>query len=197
MKKFLRIVVLGALVVLTLAYCSKRPAQEIGDVEAVINAAVKDGAEVYAESELEKIRTDFGAAMDEVNAQGKKFLKKYGSSREMLAAVKTEAEAVKALIPERKEQAKTQALTALEEAKAALEDAKTFLSQAPKGKGTKADIDAFTADLKGLEDSLPEVQRLIDLEEYFGASAKANIIKEKAAGISAQIQQAIEKVKKR
>jgi hypothetical protein len=50
------------------------------------------------------------------------------------------------------------------------------------------------ADIKGLEESLPEVQSLIDAENYAVATEKANAIKEKAAAVSDQINQALEKV---
>ena len=64
------------------------------------------------------------------------------------------------------------------------------------GKGTKADIMAMKADLAGLETSFAEVQTAIDGADYFGASAKAATIKEKATVISDQVKAAIEKVKR-
>jgi len=52
----------------------------------------------------------------------------------------------------------------------------------------------MTGDVKGLEDSLPDVQKSIDGEDYDGAVSKAKSIKEKADAVSSQVQQAIEKV---
>ena len=196
MRNLFKVFVLGFFVAFLFTSCGKQPTQEISQAEAAVNDAIKEGADVYAKEELKKLQDDLAAAMEEVNTQGKKVFKKYGNAKKMLLQVKTDAEALKATIPAKKEEAKNDALKALDEAKVAVEEAKALLAKAPKGKGTKADIEAFTADLKGLEDMLTEVQQGIDTEDYFGATDKAKIIKEKAISISDQIKAAIEKVKR-
>ncbi len=196
MKTGFKLLALGVFAVFLLASCSK-PQQAMDEAKAAVEAAKNEGADVYAAEELKALEDSLTAAMDEVETQGQKFFKKYGSSKEMLAKVKTDAEALKASLPERKEQAKAEAMAMMEEAKAALEEAKALLEKAPKGKGTKADIDAYIADLKGLEDSLIDVQGTIDGGDYLGALDSAKTIKEKATSISDQINLAIEKVKRR
>lgn len=197
MKNLMKISVLGFLVVFLFTSCAKQPTQQIDEAKAAIDAVVKAGGDIYAKDELKKLNDDYNAAMDEVNAQAKKLFKKYGKAKEMLAKVKADAESVAQLIPARKEEAKNNALTALNEAKAAFETAKALLDKAPKGKGTKADIEAMKSDLAGLEAQLAEVQASIDREDYFGARDKAVSIKEKANAISEQVNAAIEKVKGR
>ena len=197
MKNLMKISVLGLLVVFLFTSCAKQPTQQIDEAKAAIDAVVKAGGDIYAKDELKKLNDDYNAAMDEVNAQAKKLFKKYGKAKEMLAKVKADAESVAQLIPARKEEAKNNALTALNEAKAAFETAKALLDKAPKGKGTKADIEAMKSDLAGLEAQLAEVQASIDREDYFGARDKAVSIKEKANAISEQVNVAIEKVKGR
>jgi ElaB/YqjD/DUF883 family membrane-anchored ribosome-binding protein len=195
MKNLMKLSVLGLLVVFLFTSCAKQPTQQINDAKAAINAVVTAGGETYAKDELKKLNDDFNAAMDEINAQSKKLFKKYGKAKEMLAKVKSDADAVVKLIPARKEEAKNNAINAQNEAKAAYEEAKALLDKAPKGKGTKADIEAMKADLAGLESQLNEVQASIDKEDYFGAKDKAVSIKEKANAISEQVKAAIEKVK--
>ena len=197
MKNLMKISVLGLLVVFLFTSCAKQPTQQIDEAKAAIDAVVKAGGDIYAKDELKKLNDDYNAAMDEVNAQAKKLFKKYGKAKEMLAKVKADAESVAQLIPARKEEAKNNALTALNEAKAAFETAKALLDKAPKGKGTKADIEAMKSDLAGLEAQLAEVQASIDREDYFGARDKAVSIKEKANAISEQVNAANEKVKGR
>ena len=197
MKNLMKISVLGLLVVFLFTSCAKQPTQQIDEAKAAIDAVVKAGGDIYAKDELKKLNDDYNAAMDEVNAQSKKLFKKYGKAKEMLAKVKTDAESVAQLIPARKEEAKNNALTALNEAKTAFETAKALLDKAPKGKGTKADIEAMKSDLAGLEAQLAEVQASIDREDYFGAHDKAVSIKEKASAISEQVNAAIEKVRGR
>jgi hypothetical protein len=194
MKHFIRYFTLGLIAAFLFAACAKQPTQESDAAKAAVEAVTKEGADVYAKDELKKLNDDLTASLDEVNTQSKKFFKKYGTAKEMLAKVKTDAEALKPVLAARKEEARTNALAALGEAKAAVDEAAVLLGKAPKGKGTRADIEAFKADLKALEDSLGEVQKAIDGANYFGAIDKAKVIKEKAAGISDQIKKAMEKV---
>jgi hypothetical protein len=197
MKHFSKFFVLGIFAVSLFSSCAKQPTETIDAAKASIEAATKEGASVYAADELKKLNDDLQAAMDEVSTQSKKFFKKYGTAKEMLAKVQADADALKATIPAKKEAAKNAALQAQTEARAALDEAKALLDKAPMGKGTKADIMAMKADLDGLETSFAEIQAAIDGEDYFGASSKAATIKEKATVISDQVKAAIEKVGKR
>lgn len=196
MKNLMKLSVLGLVVVFLFTSCAKQPTQQIDEAKAAIAAVQAAKGDIYAKDELKKLNDDLQAALDEVNAQSKKLFKKYGKAKEMLAKVKTDAEAVQALIPARIEEAKNAALTAQNEAKAAFDEAKALLDKAPKGKGTKADIEAMKADLAGLEAQLTEVQTAIDGEDYFGAKDKALSIKDKAAAIAEQVKAAIAKVKR-
>jgi len=196
MKNILKILIFTILLALIFFGCSKRPTAEIADAEAAVEAVSNEGADVYAKEELMKLQDDFGAAWDEVNAQNQKFIKKYGKAKEMFIQVKANAEALEVQIQGRKEQAKNNALTVLDEAKAMLDEAKALLEKTPKGKGNRADINAFQADLKGLEDLIPEIQKMIDQEEFFSASDKAQVIKIQVGRVTDQIKEAMEKVKK-
>ncbi len=196
MKNYVRLAVLGIFLVSLFSSCAKQPTQAIDAAKAAVEAASSEGAAVYAADELKKLNDDMQAAMDEVNTQqGKKFFKKFGTAKEMLAKVQTDADALMASIPAKFEAAKNAAIQAQSEVQAAITEAKTMLEQAPKGKGTKADIEAMKSDLAGLEASFPEIQAAIDAEDYLGASSKAATIKEKAAAITEQVKAAIEKVK--
>jgi chromosome segregation ATPase len=194
MRNIIRLWVLGIAVVFLFASCSK-PQQAIDEAQAALEAAKNEGADIYAAEELKALEDSMASAMDEVEAQSKKFFKSYGDARDSLAQLKADADALKASIPERKEKAKNDAIAMMEEAQAAVAEAKALLEKAPRGKGTRADIEAFTADLKGMEDSLVNVQEMIDSGDYLGALDSAKAIQEKAANISQEIQRAIEKVK--
>jgi hypothetical protein len=194
MKKFSQLLILGIFVIGLFTSCAKQPTEAIDAAKAAIDAASSAGANVYAADELKKLNDDMQVAMDEVNTQSKKFFKKFGTAKEMLTKVQADADALKATIPAKIEAAKNAALQAQTEARAALDEAKALLDKAPMGKGTKADIMAMKADLAGLETSYAEIQTAIDGADYFGASAKAATIKEKATVISDQVKAAIEKV---
>ncbi len=195
MKHFTKFLVLGIFAVSLFTSCAKQPTEQIDAVKASIAAAQAEGADVYAPEELKKLNDSMQAAMDEITTQSKKFFKKYGPAKEMLAKVQADADALKASIPAKKEAAKNAAIQAQTDAKTALDEAKALLDKAPKGKGTKADIEAMKADLAGLDMSFAEIQTAIDSQDYFGASGKAATIKEKAMAITDQVKTAMEKVK--
>jgi len=178
------------------AGCGKQPVEDITAAKSAVEALVAEGADKYATEELKFANDDLSAAMAEVKAQDEKTFKNYDKAKELLAKAKTTAETAKADVPAKKEQAKVAAIAAQEAAKIAVDEATSLLAKAPKGKGTQADIEAMKADVAGLEQSLTEVQSLIDGGDYNAATEKANPIKDKAAELSAQITEAMAKVAK-
>jgi hypothetical protein len=188
------LLVLAVVVMFIFVGCAKEPTQEISDAKAALEAVIDEGANTYTPDEIKALNDQFATAVEEANAKTGKLFASNSAAIEKLVKIKTDAEALKAVIPVKKDEAKNAALAAQTEVQTALEEAKTLLANAPKGKGTQADIAAFTADLQAIEDSVPELQKAIDSEDYFGASEKAKSIKEKSVSISDQIKQAIEKV---
>ncbi len=185
-----------ALVILTfLVSCGKKPTQEIESTQGAVNAVISEGLGKYAPEDEKKLQDAMAAAMEEIKVQEGKTFKNYDKAKQMLAEVKKSAEEMKAALPAKKEAAKQNAISAQEAAKTAVNEAKSLLAKAPKGKGTAADIQALSGDVKGLEDSLTEIQGLIEKEEYGEAVTKANATKEKASSVTNEINQAIEKVK--
>jgi len=197
MKNFIKVLAFSLMVAFIFTSCAKQPTQQMDAAKAAIEGVAQANGDIYAKDELKKLNDDLTLANDEVTAQSKKFFKKYGKAKEMLAKLVTDADAVKALIPARIEETKNDAVMAQTEAKAAVDEAKALLENAPKGKGTKADIEAMKADLAGIEMSLTDVQAAIDAQDYFGAKDKAVVVKDKAVVIADQVKAAIEKVKGR
>ena len=196
MKNTIKIAAVAVAAVLVISSCAKQPSGEIDAAKAAIQAIVDAKGDVYAKDELKKLNDDMQAALDGINTQSKKFFKKYGASKETLAKIVADAEAVKTLIPGRIEEAKAAAEMAVNDAKTAWDEAKALLEKAPKGKGTQADIAAMKADLDGLEAALSEAMTDFDAEDYVGAGEKAAAIKATAVGISDQIKAAMAKVRR-
>ena len=196
MKNIVKGLSLALIVVFAFTSCAKQPVQMMDAAKAAIQSVIDAKGGVYAKDELNKLNGDLQAALDAVTAQSKKFFKKYGPAKEMLTKVVADADAVKALIPGRIAEAKAAAEAALAEAKTVFEEAKALLEKAPKGKGTKADIEAMKADLAGVEAAMVDVDAALAAEDYFGAKDKAGIIKDKAAAIVEQVNAAIAKVKR-
>lgn len=196
MKQLFRLLIIGLIGAFLLSGCAKAPTVEMNDSKAAVEAATNADTQTYAQAELAKLTSDLEAANTEVKTQDDKFLfKNFDKAKTMLATVKTDADNVKAVAAQKKEEAKQAAIAAQGEAKAAIDAANVLLADAPTGKETKQDIEAFKADLTGLTDSLTGLQQSIDQEKYADASSNAAAIKEKAANISAQITAALEKVK--
>jgi hypothetical protein len=192
--KRIGMVVLAVGLLAFLTSCGQKPTKEIEEATAAMNAVVSEGLGKYAPEDEKKLKDSMAAVMAEIKVQEDKTFKDFDKTKQMLADLQKTASEMKKALPAKKEKAKQDALAASEAAKAAVEEAKKLLAKAPKGKGTAADIEALRGDAKGIGDMLPELQALIEKEDYSTAVSKANAIKEKAAGIASQIQQALEKV---
>lgn len=195
MKNVMKLMALVAVAALVFSACGSKPTKVMDDAKASVEALAAQGADKYAPEEYKKLSDDLTAAMDEVKAQDGKLFKSYGKAIGSLNQVLTDAAALKAALPAKIEAVKASALSLQGEAATAVKDAEALLKKAPMGKGTKADIDAFKADLKGLTDSLPQIQTALDNKDYKGAADQAKAIKDKAMSIVEQINAAIAKVK--
>ncbi len=194
MRRVVRYAVLAAVGMLAVAGCSSPPTQEMDAAKTSIQGVVTAGADKYAPEDLKKLNDQLAAANAEIKAQEGKFFKSYDKSKEMFAKVKADADALKPTLATKKEEAKKNAEAAQNAAKASIEEASALLAKAPVGKDSRAEIEAMKADVKGLEDGLAEVSKLVASEDYTSAADKAKAIGEKAAGVSAQVKQAMEKV---
>lgn len=196
-KNMIKQIVMVLVVAMVFIGCAKKPEMELNNAQAALTAAMEEGANKYAKDEAKALNDELQAALDEMKVQEGKIFKNYDKTKEMLAKVNGEADALKAKIPAIKEQAKNDAQAAADAAKASIEEAKALLAKAPRGKGSRADIEMMKADVTGLEASLAEVQTLIDTEEYFLAADKANVIKTSAAGVIEAVNQAFAKTGKK
>jgi hypothetical protein len=197
MKGLLKYFTYGLLVMFILVGCAKQPSEDINAAQKAVEDLKATGAEKYIPEDTKKVDDSLAAALNEIKAQDGKFAlsRNYDKAKQMLAQVKADAEKVKVDIAAKKEEAKKNALAGQQAARASVKEAKALLAKAPMGKGARADIEALKGDIKGLEDSVPELQQLIDKEDYAVAIDKAKAIKEKADGVSNQIKEAMKKVK--
>ncbi len=194
MKGIKKHVVLVLAIAVALIAC-KQPTDQINNAKAAIESATKAGADKYAVDESKKLDADLKAAMDEVATQDKKFFKKFGPAKEMLAKVQTDADALKAALPAKVEAAKNLAVSLQGEARKGLDAAKALLDKAPKGKGTAKDLEALKGDLAGAETAFADIQKAIDVQDYIAAQDKAKSVSAVAAKVAEQVQAAIDKVK--
>jgi hypothetical protein len=196
MNNIMKYLVLAMVAIFLFSGCAKEPTEDINATKTAVDTAKSEDATKYLPEEVKNVNDAMQAAEQEIKVQKDKMFKNYSKAKELLAKAKADADALKVNLEAKKEEAKNNATAAQEAAKTSIEEAKGLLDQAPKGKGSMADIEAFKADLKGMEDSLIEVQTAIDSGDYIGAIEKATAIKDKATGIADQVKAAMEKVGK-
>lgn len=170
----------GFFVLCALAACSKQPVQEINVAKSAVDSAMAEGAEKYSPAEAKKVNDALASAMAEVKMEDGKFVKDYKKAREMLATVKTDADNLKAGLAAKKEEAKKKAIAAEESAEASVSEAKESLAKAMKSTQVELDIEVLSNTIRGLDESLAEIRKLIDTEDYTTAIEKADVLKEKA-----------------
>jgi len=183
----------GFLVLFALTACSKQPVQEINAAKSAVDSAMAEGAEKYSPAEAKKVNDALTEAMTEIKTQDDKFFKDYKKAGEMLAKVKADADNLKAGLAAKKEEARKQAMAAEESANASVSEAKASLAQAMKSSKATVDIEALSNSIKGLDDAIAEIRKLIATEDYTTAIEKAGGVKGKAADMVKEAGDAAEK----
>ena len=196
MKHSMRHVMIGLIALFFITGCSKQPLQEINAAKTAVDSIISEGAEKYLSDDAKKLNDNLNKAMDEVTAQDAKIFKNYSKAKEMLINVKAEAEAINSKLPAKKEEAKKDAVSAIEAAKAAMDEIKALLEKSPKGNPSAAQ-ESISADIKNLEDSFRELQVQIDREDYLTIASKAGEIRDKASELSTLLKQQPAKAEKK
>jgi len=179
------------------AGCAKAPEETVAAVQSGIESARSAGAETYASDEFAKVNATFQQAQAEIEVQNGKFalFRSYKNAEALLAQAQTEAQQAQEAAVAGKERARNEATAAIDNARAALQAATDFLAQAPRGKGTRAELDAMQQELTTLQASLDEATGGMAGEDYINAKIKAELVTQKANEIQADVQAAITKVR--
>ena len=186
---FALMLMITAVVVMT--GCQKPPEQEQQAAQQALDAAKQAEAEKYAQSELSTAMGTMDQARAEIETQKAKWFPNYDKAKELLTQTKTQADQAKEAAIQGKEKAKQEATQAIADAKTAVDAADAALKAAPKGKGTKADLEMMTKDLDGYRASISEAEQMMGSEDFKGAAAKATSARDGATGVSDQIAAAI------
>jgi small-conductance mechanosensitive channel len=194
MKRLSGLLVISFVALLLFVGCASEPTQEINDAKAVIEAATTEGAATYCAAELATINDRLTTALDKAKENTGKLFKSNQEAKDLLIQIKADAEALKATIPAKKEEAKNNAVNALAEVKTLVDETKVLVENAPTGKDSQAEIEAFKADLAAIEAAMAATQGQIDAENFFGAVESCPAMKEKVTAIADQVKAAIEKI---
>jgi hypothetical protein len=181
-------------VALVAAGCAQPPQAQIDAAKASLDKAAAAQAAEYAPEAFAAVR-DAQAKLDaELTAQSGKFAltRSYDEATKLATAVVDAGNKAATDAVAGKQALQAAVSAAVKDAETAIADAEAALNTAPKGKGSKADLDALKADVTAARSALGEAQTAVTGEHYKDAKAKADAAKEKAAGVKAAIEQAIQ-----
>jgi len=133
--------------------CSKAPEAERLACDQAMSSAQMAEAEAYAPASYQQAQDSLNAAKVEIQNQDSKFalFRSYGRSKEMLVATKALADKAVTDAAAAKERVRQEDNALITNIDGLLVTTREALAKAPKGKGTKADLDLIAADLASVE----------------------------------------------
>ena len=198
MKRISVLSVLAGVALLSVA-CAKEPTEALNAATSALAAAKTAEAADYAPAALAAAETASAALQAELKAQAEKFslTRSYTKAAELATAAKAAADKAAAEAVTGKEQMKVEATALVAGVRATIDTAKAALAKAPKGKGTAADLEAYKADITGVETALADMDAAIAAGKYKDAKVKAEASKATLDKIVADVQAAIDAKKGR
>ena len=187
------IILLLGLTVLVLGGCASRPDADIAAANEALGAAKVAEAEMYAPEEFAKASDSLKEAQAEIATQDEKFAltRSYEKAVEILNRVKAEAQQAGDAANANREQVKGEAESAQATITALLTETRDMLANAPKGKGTKADLEALAADLSAAETSFGEASQMLADGKFLQARDQFQGVSDKITAIKTEIETAI------
>lgn len=190
---------LGGGALMLVAACAQAPQPAIDSANQALEKARAAGAEEYAPEAWQLAQDSVKSATTEVQAQNAKFalFRSYDQASQLLDKATKAADAAASEAASAREEAKKRAEAAIQEAQAALTAAQAALENAPKGKGTAADLLAMKGELESMTASLAKAQEQLAAGKYLAVESSAHSVTEQANAIASDIAQAQSKSKKR
>jgi hypothetical protein len=192
-KRIAMVFVIFAL--LSFVGCGKAPEMEMQKTSTAIESARTAEAEEYAPDAFQMAMDTLDAAnAAKTEADGKFALfRSYGKAKELFARAEALANQAATEAQAEKEQVKAEVTDLLTWAKAILDSADAALKKAPKGKGSKADIELMKNDLVAATTAHGEALADFNAGKYAVAKAKLESAMKKARKVTEEIQKAMAK----
>lgn len=188
-KMVLLIVGLG---LIFLVGCSKAPETAMKNAETSMQAASTADAEQYAPNAYKMAADTLNAAKAEEKKQASKFFlfKSYGKAQKMYESAQVLAENAVTEANAEKERIKAQVDEMLKTVKMSLDSAAVAVEKAPRGKGSRADIELIKVDLNAAQAGYNEAMTDFNNGEYMNAQAKLEAVGQKAEAVINEINKA-------
>ena len=185
-------IVLVIFALLSFVGCSKAPEVEMQKADTAIEYAATADAEEYAPDAFQMAMDTLDAAnAAKTEASGKFALfRSYGKAKELFARAEDLANQAATEAQAEKERVKAEVTALFTQAKAVLDSADAALKKAPKGKGSKADIELIKNDLIAATTAHGEAMADFNAGKYKSAKAKAEAAMQKAQAVIEEIARA-------
>ncbi len=182
-------IVLAVIALLLVVGCSKPPETEMQNANNAITAAKTAEAEQYAPDAYRIAADTLNAANAAKTEQDSKFalFRSYGKSKDMYVAAQALAEKAVTEAQAEKEKVRLAVMDMLTKAQADIDAATKALDKAPRGKGSKADIELIKADLAGVNTGYAEAKADFDAGKFLVAKGKLETVMAKAQSIITEI----------
>jgi len=185
-------VVFVVFALLALVSCAKAPEQEIQKANSSMEAARTAEAEEYAPDAFQVAMDTLNAAnAAKTEADGKFALfRSYGKAKELFVRAEGLANEAATAAQTEKERVRAEVTELITQAQTVLDSANAALKKAPKGKGSKADIELIKNDLTAAQAGFDEGQADFNTGKYKAAKAKIEAAMQKAQAVISEIEQA-------
>ncbi len=193
-KTYLGICVAAAILI---AGCSKAPTEQVAAAQQALEQARGAQADRYAADELSKAQAAFSQATDQIATQDKAFFltRNYDEANRLLTEAVGELETAQKTAVGNKEKVKQEVESLTTETEAAIENAKAMLEKAPRGKDSRAELEAMKGDLDATSTALTEARAMYEKGDYLGAKASLTQSMQKAGEVTSNVELAMQKVK--
>lgn len=185
-------IVMAALALLFVAGCSKAPEVEMKNADAAMQAAVTAEAEQYAPEAYRIAMDTLNAAKAAKTEQDSKFalFRSYGKSKQSFISAVALAEKASADAATEKERVRLEVMDLITKTQAVIDSATVALEKAPRGKGSKADLEMIGNDLASTTSAFAAAKADFDGGKFLAAKAKLEAVQSKARSIIAEIEAA-------
>ncbi len=177
--------------------CAKVPQEAVDAAKAALEAAKGLEADRYAADLFNAAQDTLEQAMAEIETQNGKFAltRSYAAAQGLLAAALNAANAAKDAAVVNKEKVKGEAQQLLTDAQAAVNASKELMKRAPRGKDTRAALEAMQNDMTAIENTLAEAATAMANGDFLAARDKAGAAMANANSIAEEVKAAMQKKK--
>ena len=185
-------ITLAVVVMVLVVGCSKPPEQEMAAANQALEAAKTAEAQDYAMDAYRVAQDTLNAAMALKREADAKFVlfRNYGKSKAMFVRAQSLANEAATQAAAEKERVRVQVTQMMEQAKALLDSANADLKRAPRGKGSKADIELIKTDLAAAQTQYDDAMADFNNGKYKSAQAKLEAMMAKTNSVIAEIDKA-------